>query len=216
MNANFFSIKRINKDIKEIIENPIEGIGIESLNNDIMNYVVNIMLLSGPYKGYCLQLLLTFPDNYPIKPPKILIYPKQLLGHSYHHHIFDDDKKDENGYNFKKLCFDLLDNDFMSTKDEYTGWNPSYTISTLLMQVQSFLSEPDLPENNMPKLHQIDELFNSMNNYEKIFIIKSENGQIVKKHNWKEPYPKMYFKENKIEKKIVKIRLLLVFVIKIK
>ena len=68
----------------------------------------------------------------------------------------------------------------------------------------------------MPKLHQIDELFNSMNNYEKIFIIKSENGQIVKKHNWKEPYPKMYFKENKIEKKILKIRLLLVFVIKIK
>ena len=201
MNANFFSIKRINKDIKEIIENPIEGIGIESLNNDIMNYVVNIMLLSGPYKGYCLQLLLTFPDNYPIKPPKILIYPKQLLGHSYHHHIFDDDKKDENGYNFKKLCFDLLDNDFMSINAENTGWNPSYTISTLLMQVQSFLSEPDLPENNMPKLHQIDELFNSMNNYEKIFIIKSENGQIVKKHNWKEPYPKMYFKENKIEKK---------------
>ena len=37
----------------------------------------------------------------------------------------------------------------------------------------------------MPKLHQIDELFNSMNNYEKIFITKSENGQIVKKHNWK-------------------------------
>ena len=52
------------------------------------------MLLTGPYKYYCLQLLLTFPENYPIKPPKILIYPDQLFDNLYHHHVFNDDKKD--------------------------------------------------------------------------------------------------------------------------
>jgi len=39
----------------------------------------------------------------------------------------------------------------MSTKTENTGWNPSYTISSLLMQVQIFLANPDLPEKSMPK-----------------------------------------------------------------
>ena len=191
------SIKRISKEIKEIYENPIEGIGIISLDNDITKYIVNIMLLTGPYKTYCLQLLLTFPDNYPIKPPKILIYPNQLFDNLYHHHIFNDENTlDENGKCFKKLCIDLLDNDFMSTKDENTGWNPSYTISTLLMQIQIFLSNPDLSENSMPKPYQIKELMESMNNYERIFTIKEDGNEEIKIHTWKNPYPKMYFKEN--------------------
>ena len=196
MNANL-SIKRINNDIKEIYENPIEGIGIISLENDIKKYIVNIMLLTGPYKNYCLQLLLTFPDNYPIKPPKILIYPNQLFDNLYHHHIFKDEVTfDETGKCFKKLCLDLLDNDFMSTTSENTGWNPSYTISSLLMQVQIFLSNPDLSENMMPKPFQITQLMESMNNYERIFTIKEDDGVIIRRHTWKDPYPKMYFKVN--------------------
>ena len=202
MYSKNFSTKRITNDIKEIYKNPIEGIGIISLDNDIMKYIVNIMLLSGPYKNYCLQLLLTFPDNYPVNPPKILIYPNQLFDNLYHHHVFLDDKKDENGNIFKKLCFDLLDNDFLSTKTENTGWNPSYTISTLLMQVQSFLSDPDLSENSMPKPYQIKELMDSMNNYQRIFKIADENGEIIKIHTWKDPYPKMYFKVNEISNQI--------------
>ena len=198
MNSKNLSLKRISNDIKELYQNPIEGIGIITLDNDIMKYIVNIMLLSGPYKDFCIQLLLTFPENYPISPPKILIYPNQLFDNLYHHHIFPDNKKDENGNTFKKICFDLLDNDFMSTKIENSGWNPSYTISTLLMQVQSFLSDPDLSENSMPKPHQIQELMDSMNNYQRTFKINDENGEIIKIHTWKEPYPKMYFKENEI------------------
>ena len=198
MNSKNLSIKRISNDIKELYQNPIEGIGIISLNNDIKKYIVNIMLLTGPYKYYCLQLLLTFPENYPIKPPKILIYPEQLFDNLYHRHIFNDDHKDENGKCFKKLCIDLLDNDFMSTKEENTGWNPSYTISTLLMQIQIFLSNPDLSENSMPKPYQIKELMESMNNYKRIFYLNDENGEIIKIHTWKDPYPKMFFKSTKI------------------
>ena len=143
---NSFCLKRINKDIKEIMTSPLEGIGIISLDNDPMKYIVNIRLMSGIYEGYCIQLLLTFTDNYPISPPKILIYPGQLLDNIYHHHIFKDDKLDESGRHFNKLCFDLLDNDFLSTKSQYSGWNSSYTISSLLLQVQTFLSEPDMPK----------------------------------------------------------------------
>jgi len=35
-----------------------------------------------------------------------------------------------------------------------------------------------------------------MNNYQRIFKINDENGEIIKIHTWKDPYPKMYFKVN--------------------
>ena len=135
MFTNKLSLKRINKDIAEITKSPIEGIGIVSLNNNPMEYIVNIELLAGIYKGYCLQLLLTFSDNYPISPPKILIYPRQYFNGTYHHHIFEDTKIDENGTHFYKFCFDLLANDYLPTNGQHSGWNPSYTISSFLLQV---------------------------------------------------------------------------------
>ena len=158
------AIKRINKDMREIMKSPIEGIGIASLDNDLMKYVVNIRLMVGPYEGYCVQLLLTFNDNYPTKPPKILIYPDQAIDGQYHHHIFQDYSKDEKGHYFKKFCFDLLDNDFMNISEEHTGWNPSYSISSLLLQVQNFIADPDM-HGHIPPKYKIYNIFI-------IFIIK--------------------------------------------
>ena len=182
------AIKRINKDIKEIVKSPIEGIGIVSIDNDPMKYAVNLRLMQGPYEGYCLQLLLTFEDNYPTRPPKILIFPNQGISGEYHHHIFNDSK------GFKKFCFDLLDNDFMSISEEHTGWNPSYSISSLLLQVQNFIADPDM-HGYIPPEEKINELMNSMKNYKKIFKIRNENEEIEIVHTWKNPYPKMYFKK---------------------
>ena len=197
MSGKSIAIKRINKDIKEINKEPKEGIGIVSLDNDPMRYIVNIKLMEGPYKNYCVQLLLTFPDNYPVKPPKILIYPDQAIDGQYHHHIFRDETKDENGHNFKKFCFDLLDNDFMDTKEENTGWNPSYNISSLLLNVQSFLCDPDMHGYNPPQ-NKIDQLFDSMNKYQRNFKIENDKGeQEIITHTWNKPYPeKIVKKEN--------------------
>ena len=190
------SLKRINKDIIEITKSPIEGIGIVSLNNNPMEYIVNIKLLTGIYEGYCLQLLLTFSDNYPISPPKILIYPRQYFNGTFHHHIFKDSKVDDNGDHFYKFCFDLLDNDFLSTNSQNSGWNPSYTISSLLLQVQSFLCDPDLPISHLPEKHQIEELMKSMDDYERIFTIINGNEEKKIVHTWKNPFPKMFHKDN--------------------
>ena len=52
MSGRSLALRRINKDMKEINQNPIEGVGICSLDNDPMKYVVNIKLMNGPYKGY--------------------------------------------------------------------------------------------------------------------------------------------------------------------
>ena len=196
MSGRNLALRRINKDIKEIIQNPIEGIGISSLEGDPMKYVVNIMLMNGPYKGYCVQLYLTFPDSYPSKPPKILIYPNQAIDGQYHHHIFDDYSTDENGHNFKKFCFDLLDNDFMSTKEENSGWNPSYTISSILLQVQNFISDPDM-HGYIPSKSKIKELMDSMKSYSRTFNIINDDGKKeIIKHTWENPFPKMFSKND--------------------
>ena len=207
MKGRVLAMKRINKDMKEITNFPIEGIGIAPLDNEGMKYVVNIRLMTGLYAGYCVQLLLTFSDNYPSKPPKILIYPGQAIDGQYHHHIFPDYSKDEDGLRFKKFCFDLLDNDFMSTTVERSGWNPSYSISSLLLQVQNFIGDPDLPKDHLPNKEKIDELMQSMNNYERIFKIEDEDGIKKIKHTWKKPFPEMYVKkqEKKEENKSIDI-----------
>ncbi len=171
MSLRNLAIKRISNDLKEIVNCPLEGIGIASIDNDPMKYVVNIKLMMGLYEGYCIQLLLTFSDNYPTKPPKILIYPGQTINGEYHHHIFEQEYKRNDGY-FKGFCFDFLENNFMSVSEEHSGWNPGYTISSLLLQVQNFLSNPDLPENRLPKKEKIDYLLKSMDNYQRSFIIK--------------------------------------------
>ena len=200
MKGRVLAIKRINKDMKEITNFPIEGIGITSLDNDPMKYIVNIRLMTGIYAGYCVQLLLTFSDNYPSKPPKILIYPGQAIDGHYHHHIFTDYSRNEQGLRFKKFCFDLLDNDFMSTSKEHSGWNPSYSISSLLLQVQNFIGDPDLPKDHLPNKKEIEELMKSMDTYERVFKINEENGIIEIKHTWKNPYPKIYIKKMKKKK----------------
>ena len=200
MSGKSIAIKRINKDIKEITKSPIEGIGIVSLGDDPFQYIVNIKLMEGPYKNYCVQLLLTFPETYPTKPPKILIYPGQSIDGQYHHHIFQDITRDENGHHFKKFCFDLLDNDFMSTKEENTGWNPSYTISSLLLQVQNFLCDPDM-HGYIPPQHKIEQLMNSMKEYQRSFQIENEKGEKeIITHTWEHPYPEMFVKKENEQK----------------
>ena len=188
------SMKRINKDISEITKNPIKGIGIIQYEDDFMKYIVNIKILNGIYEGYCLQLLLTFSEYYPTKPPKIQIFPDQTFSQTYHHHIFDD----VNG--FKKFCFDLLENDFMNINEANTGWNPSYTISSLLMQVQNFLSDPDMSESHLPNKSQVKYLLDSMNNYVRTFV--DENGNEIV-HTWDYPYPPMFGVETKNNNEII-------------
>ena len=193
---------RINKDMKEIINNPLEGIGIAPIDDSLMRYVINMRLMAGPYEGYCVQLLLIFSDNYPTKPPKILIYPNQAINRNYHHHIFIGGGYfgNEDYSRYKKFCFDLLDNDFMPTNEAKTGWNPSYSISSLLLQVQNFIADPDMG-GHVPSKQLIQNLFDSMNTYTNTFNIKDENGKTIQKiHTWKNPYPEMYFKQKEKEK----------------
>lgn len=188
------ALKRVSNDLKELAQCPLEGIGIAQIIDNPMEYVINMELMMGPYVGYKLQLLLTISEEYPIKPPKVLIYPDQLLDSCYHHHIFLDSK------GFKRFCINLLDNDFhMDTNEQYTGWNPAYTISTILLQVQNFISNPDFPSENPIEEKRVDNLIKSMDKYQRTFVLCEEGGKTsTVTHTWKNPYPKMHYSSNQM------------------
>ena len=133
------ALKRIANDMKELSQCPLEGIGIALIENDPMKFIVNMELMSGPYEGYKVQLLMTMNDEYPIKPPKMVIFPNQLIGMGFHSYIFGWPN------HYMWFCISLLDNYFsMDINDQYKGWNPTYTISSILLQVQNFLGDPDM------------------------------------------------------------------------
>ena len=186
------ALKRIANDMKELAKCPLEGIGMASIDNDPMKFVINMELMTGPYKGYKIQLLMTMSDEYPIKPPKMLVFPNQLIGMGgFHHHVLQG----ENGY--MEFCFDLLDNDYMDTNEQHTGWNPAYTISSILLQVQNFIGDPDMHQ--LPSKSTIEALMKSMDSYKRTFILMDEEGEKKVVHTWKDPYPKMYYMKNQME-----------------
>jgi hypothetical protein len=85
----------------------------------------------------------------------------------------------------------------MNINEEYTGYYPSYTISTILLQVQNFISDPD---GYIVSKSAIEQLMNSMDNYKKTFeIIGKEGNRTTITHTWKEPYPKMYYKKDELK-----------------
>ena len=82
----------------------------------------------------------------------------------------------------------------MSISQEHTGWNPSYSISSLLLQVQNFIADPDL-HGPLPSKYRIIALMGSMKTYKHIFKIKDGDKEIEIVHTWENPYPEMYFKK---------------------
>ena len=186
MTTRSIALKRISNDLKELAKSPLEGIGIAQLANDPMKYVINMELMTGPYLGYKVQLLMTIFEDYPIKPPKLEMFPNQLINSGYHNHIFGG-----------QFCIDLLLNIHMNINAEYSGWNPSYTISTILLQVQNFISDPDGVHKSKS---EIEYLMNSIHDYKKTFEIIGKDGERTTiNHTWKEPYPKMYYKSDELK-----------------
>ena len=194
MSKRLIAIKRVTNDMKELNKCPLEGIGIAPIDNDPLKFVVNMELMSGPYRGYKVQLLMRMSENYPINPPKLLIYPNQMIGEHYHHHIFSTYHEKESYYRF---CINLLENEFnMDTNEEHTGWNPAYTISSILLQVQNFISDPDM--HRIPNQYEIDMLMKSMDSYKRPFY----DGEKQVIHTWKNPFPKMHYSNDKHKKEM--------------
>ena len=112
-------IKRLNQELKDLQENPVENCSAGPINNNIKEWQATIFGPSDtPYQGGVFTVLIKFTDQYPFKPP--LVYFKTPIFHC----------------NINKrggICLDILSK----------NWSPVLTISKLLLSICSLLSEPN-------------------------------------------------------------------------
>jgi ubiquitin-conjugating enzyme E2 D/E len=114
---------RIQKELKELQQNPPTNCSAGPLDDDIFKWQATIMGPEGsPYDGGVFYLRIDFPRDYPFKPPKM-----QFLTRIYHCNI------NSNG----GICLDIL-------KDQ---WSPALTVSKLLLSICSLMDDanPDDP-----------------------------------------------------------------------
>ncbi|KAL9650869.1 hypothetical protein ABK040_012746 [Willaertia magna] len=125
-------IKRIQKEMQIIINDPIPGCKAEPKNEkDLTEWNAYVQAPSDSvYSGGVFKLSIKFPVEYPFKPPQL-----KFLTKIYHCNI---SKKGN-------ICLDLL-------KDR---WNPSLTISKVLLSICSLLSEPNPSDPLEPKVAKV-------------------------------------------------------------
>jgi Ubiquitin-protein ligase len=161
------SLKRIISDLRENKKNPISNVSICNPTDDLYTLHGNVRICDGLYKDLIIHIIINLPNDYPITGPAVNIAPGINFGHKFHEHIFDD------SINGNSICNDLLTNFalwFNSTnknqKKVATGWSSGYTLTTILMQLAVFFSDPDLPMNKLPSENDIEKLRNELNTYQ--------------------------------------------------
>ena len=193
-NLSARAIKRALRDLAEIEANPISGISVAmpDINNPFVMHA-NIEIRDGIYEGILIHLVIHIPDEYPIKPPAVNIAPGLDFGHKYHEHIYD------NQTHGNSICTDLTSNfaGHFSLIDSYgkptrSGWTPSYTLSSVLVQLQVFFADPDLEKHRLPSDEEISKLKRHIERFE--LDVKTDDGMGEEKtvtHSRRNPYPSL-------------------------
>ena len=113
------ALRRIEKELEELKQDPPSNCSAGIMDNDKFSWVATIMGPSEtPYSGGIFKLSISFPSSYPFKPPKVKFITK-----IYHPNI--------NSYG--NICLDVLN----------TQWSPALTVSKLLLSISSLLSDPN-------------------------------------------------------------------------
>lgn len=124
--------KRIMKEMQEMENSPVDNCTAGPVDSS------NLLLWRGtiigpeksPYEGGLFQLEITFPIEYPFKPPKVVFLTKV-----YHPNI-----NSAGG-----ICLDIL-------KD---AWVPSLTIGKVLLSISSLLTDPNPKDPLVPEIAEM-------------------------------------------------------------
>lgn len=164
------AIKRLAKDVREIIKNPLSENGI-FYKHDEDNILKGKALIIGPsgtpYANGNYLFKLEYPVNYPHSPPKVIYYTNDGVT-----------RFNPNLYRSGKVCISILN----TWKGEQ--WSSCQTITSVLLTLCTVLNENPLM--NEPGVKETDK---DIVNYNKILAYKNISVGIV------DVIDKTFFKE---------------------
>jgi|TARA_B100001287_G_C22613072_1_gene496131 ubiquitin-conjugating enzyme E2 D/E len=113
------TIKRIQKELEEIQNDPPANCSAGPVGDDIFHWQATIIgPEDSPYHQGVFTINIHFPADYPFKPPKC-----QFVTRIFHPNI-----NEQGG-----ICLDILKE----------NWSPALTISKLLLSICSLLTDPN-------------------------------------------------------------------------
>ena len=114
------ALRRITREMNEIKNTPTEGIVAAPINEeDLFKWKAVIDgPADSPYEGGKIQVDITFPENYPFKPPRC-----KFLTKIYHPNICSQGS----------ICLDTLG----------SNWSPVLTLPKVLLSLSSLLVDPN-------------------------------------------------------------------------
>jgi ubiquitin-conjugating enzyme E2 R len=125
---------KIVRDLKSILDEPIEGVFCEFLNeSNVFEWRIYFEGPEGtPYQGGIFEARMTFPQDYPMSPPSLTI-----MSEFWHPNVYKDGR----------VCISILHspgNDPMSGELPEERWMPTQTVGTIMLSFQSMLSDPNI------------------------------------------------------------------------
>lgn len=126
------SSKRILREFADLQKDPVPGCSAGPVDDgDIFHWTAAIIGPEGsPYSGGFFQLDITFPTDYPFKPPKI----------SFTTRIFHPNINSHGG-----ICLDILKHQ----------WSPALTITKVLLSISSLLTDANPDDPLVPEVAQL-------------------------------------------------------------
>jgi len=122
---------RLQKELKELNKNPVEGFKVELSDTSLFEWQVYIQGPPGTdYEGGIFKCLMNFPDEYPNAPPKM-----KFVSDMWHPNVYPDGG----------VCISILHTpDPMNQQErEEETWRPIQTVESILVSVCSMLSDPN-------------------------------------------------------------------------
>jgi len=125
------ALKRLNKELNDIGRDPPSSCSVSPADDNMFQWQATIMgPADSPYAGGIFQLSITFPPDYPFKPPKVIFTTK-----IYHPNV------DANG----SISLDIL----------WDHWSPAQTMSKVLLGICSELRDPSFEEPLVPDVARL-------------------------------------------------------------
>ena len=123
--------KRINKELLDLGKDQPAGCSAGPIGDDLFHWQAQIAGPPGsPYQGGTFFLNVTFPPDYPFKPPKVTFTTK-----IYHPNV--SAKGD--------ICVDILNQ----------SWSPALTTSKVILSIRSLLTDPNPDDPLVPDIARI-------------------------------------------------------------